>query len=267
MQKPRVALIFSGQPRCIDGLSYNGFKKCILDTCDVDVYAHFWGDVESDKSVGSAYANIERFKELYTPKAIQVDPALRAEEYPLSFIQPHSPVPLTPENILSIKWPDNWAYWVRNCVSMYTSMNRAYDVFLSNKQRDYDWIIRTRTDCVMLRCPRLEHLDPQYMYVPDWHGEASRSVVNHALIIPPSLAEVIFRIRHTLEGLRGRCDEDFMYNTLWYRGLFDKVRRLPKPSVFYPTLTRDGVNTDEPEPNMTSEIAEPPYALRVIPKP
>lgn len=267
MKRTRVALIFSGQPRCIDGISYEGFRKCILEQYDVDVYAHFWGEVESDKSVGSASMNLERFKELYRPKAVQVDPPLLATEYPMAFIQPHSPLPLTLENLLAIKPEHSWGYWVRNCVSMYTSMNRAYDVFLANKQSDYDWIIRTRTDCVMLRCPRLDHLDPQYMYVPDWHGPASRSIVNHALIIPPSLAEPIFRIRNTLEGLRGCQDEDYMYNNLWHLGLFDKVRRLPKPYVFYPTLTRDGVNTDQAEPDMTCEIVEPPYALIQIPKP
>jgi hypothetical protein len=263
MSKQRVALIFSGQPRCIEGLSYEGFRKCVLDQYDVDVYAHFWGDIETEKSIGSASANIELFKKLYNPKSIRVDPPLLAEEFPLSFIQSHSPIPITQTNILQVQ-STNWAYWIRNCISMYTSMSRAYDVFESSGNQ-YDWIIRTRTDCVLLRCPRLEKLNPYYMYAPDWHGPHNPVIVNHALIVPPSIAPTLFRIRYTVEGLRGNMDETFVYNHLWYHGFLDRVRTLPM-SVFYPTLTRNGVQTDKPEPTLVSEIIEPPYRVNPVPR-
>lgn len=262
MSKLRVALIFSGQPRCVGGISYDGFKKCILDRYDVDVYAHFWEDVESAKSTSNADVNIELFRKLYKPKSLRVDPPLSAGEFPLKFIQPHSPIPLTCENILKLD-PSNWAYWVRNCISMYTSMSRAYDIFESADIK-YDWIIRTRTDCVLLRCPRLEALDSHYMYAPDWHGPNNPVIVNHALLLTPSVASTLFRIRYTVEELGGNMDETFVFNHLWRSGLIDRVRTLPM-SVFYPTLTRDGAQTDRPEPNMKSEIMEPPY--RVAPAP
>jgi hypothetical protein len=263
MSKQRIALVFSGQPRCIDGISYEGFRKCILDEYDVDVYAHFWGDLESDKSTGSVSQNIELFKTLYTPKSIQVDKPLLAEEFPLSFIERHSPIPITRDNVLDLK-PSNWAYWVRNCVSMYTSMCRVYELVESSGVK-YDWIIRTRTDCVLLRYPRLEKLDPGYMYAPDWHGPRNPVIVNHALIVPPSIAPTLFRIRHTLEGLRGNMDETFIYNHLWYHGFLDRVRTLPM-TVFYPTLTRNGVQTDKPEPSMKSEVIDPPYSISPVPR-
>jgi hypothetical protein len=263
MPKPRVALIFSGQPRCVDGISYQSFRKCILDRYDVDVYAHFWGDIETDKSTGNAAANIETFKRLYSPRMLQVDRPLTADEYPLAFIQPHSPVPLTTETLLGIR-PSNWAYWVRNCISMYESMKRAYTVFESAGV-SYDWVIRTRTDCVLLRCPLLENLDSNYMYAPNWPGHQNPVIVNHALITPQDIANRLFRIRDTVCGLRGNMDETFVYNHLLHHGLIDRVRNLPM-ATFYPTLTRDGVQTDKPEPNMTSEIVRPPYVVTPAPR-
>jgi hypothetical protein len=256
MPRPRIAILFSGQPRCVDGLSYQAFKTCLLDRYDVDVYAHFWGDIETDKSAGTATANLERFKELYSPKAIRVDPPLRADEFPLPFLQPHSPTPLTRENILTLK-ANNWAYWVRNCVSMYTSMGRVYDLFKTHGG-DYDWIIRTRTDCVLLRCPDLANLERNYLYAPQWHGRTQDVIVNHALIVPPSLALGLFGIRETLEQLPGKMDEDFIFHRLKTTGTLQWVRTIPLDQ-YYPTLTRDGIQTDKPEPAMAPMVVAPPY--------
>lgn len=264
MSRPRVALLFSGQPRCIDGLSYQSFLKCMLSKYDVDVYAHFWEDIESDKSTGRASDNIELFKKLYNPKVLQVDPPLRGDEFPLAFIQPHSPVALTSENICGIQ-ASNWAYWVRNCVSMYTSMDRVYSAFESHRTGNYDWIIRTRTDCVLLRCPRLDLLNKRYLYAPNWHGHTNPVVVNHALLVPADMAPVLFRIRHTLEELAGHMDETFIYNHLKKHGVLDRVRTLPM-GVFYPTLTRNGLQTDRPEPNLKSEVVPPPYLVMHAPR-
>lgn len=257
MARLRVALLFSGQPRCVDGLSYQAFKTCLLDRYDVDVYAHFWGDIESDKSTGTASANLERFKELYTPKAIRVDPPLRADEFPLPFLQPHSPVPLTRDNVLTLK-AANWAYWVRNCVSMYTSMGRVYELFKAESAGEYDWIIRTRTDCVLLRCPDLTALDRNYLYAPQWHAPQRDILVNHALIVPPSLAPAVFSIRERLESLPGVSDESFVFHQLRVTGALPSVRTLPM-STFYPTLTRDGRQTDRPEPGVVPTVVAPPY--------
>lgn len=256
MSKLRVAVVFSGQPRCVDGVSYEGFQKCILTKYDVDVYAHFWNDVESNKTSGTAAHNIERFEKLYSPKAIQIDPPLTAEEYPLDFIQPHSPIPLTRDTLLGVD-SSNWAYWVRNCVSMYTSMGRAYEL-CKNSGIKYDWIIRTRTDCALLRFPLLEMLDRNHMYAPNWHGHTNPVIVNHALITPPDIADILFKIRETLESLPGHMDEAFVYNHLNKHGLIDRVRMLPM-TVFNPGLTRDGnihaVLTSHP--NQTIEVVDP----------
>ncbi len=258
MSKLRVAILFSGQPRCVDGLAYQGFKKCILDRYDVDVYAHFWNDTESQKSTGTTFANIERFKQLYNPKAIVVDSPLRGTDFPLAFIQPHSPVPLTHNTILGVQH-SNWAYWVRNCVSAYTSLGRVYELFQAQSSGiKYDWIIRTRTDCVLLRCPELDKLNPEYLYAPQWHSLSQGVIVNHALIVSPSIAPSLFRIRDTLEQLPGAMDEDYIFNRLRAEGVLPRVRTLPM-YVFYPTLTRDGRQTDRPEPALKPEIVNPPY--------
>jgi hypothetical protein len=265
MTRPRVAILFSGQPRSVDGISYKSFQKCILEKYDVDVYAHFWGDIEMKKSSGSTYENIETFKRLYNPKAIQVDPPLTPEEYPIDFIQKYSSTPITRHNVFDIPYDRGWTAWVRNCISMYTSMQRVYDVFKANTSSDYDWVIRTRTDCVLLRFPRLDSLDGQYMYAPNWHGNHHPVIVNHTLILPPDIAPVMFNLRNTVENLRGNMDEEFVYNHLKSENLLDRVLTIPL-NQFYPTLTRNGIITDRPEPNMTSEVTEPPYQLMMAPR-
>ena len=255
----RIALLFSGQPRCVDGISYESIKRCLLDRYTVDVYAHFWGDLETAKSSGSMDANLERFKELYSPKAMRVDPPLQPDEFPLSFLQRYSPVPLTRDMILTLEASSNWAYWIRNCVSMYTSMGRVYELFKTAGGGQYDWIIRTRTDCVFLRCPMLESLERNRLYAPQWHGVRQEVVVNHALIVSPSLAPALFSIRSTLERLPGKMDESFVFHHLKSQGVLSSVRTLPM-RIFYPTLTRDGCQTDKPEPGLTSEVVAPPYS-------
>lgn len=256
MSKLRVAIVFSGQPRCVDGVSYEGFRKCLLERYDVDVYAHFWNDIESNKSTGTVSENIRTFETLYRPKVIQIDPPLRAEEYPLAFIQPHSPVPLTADTLLELN-SSNWAYWVRNCVSMYASMGRAYEL-CKNSGIKYDWIIRTRTDCALLRFPQLDLLDRSCIYAPNWHGHTNPVIVNHALITPPDIADTLFQIRQTLESLPGHMDEAFVYNHLKHHGLIDRVRMLPM-TVFNPGLTRDGIiyNVLTSHPSPTIEVIDP----------
>jgi hypothetical protein len=256
----KVALLFSGQPRCVDGLSYQSFKTCLLDRYDVDVFAHFWGDIDSKKSTRTTSANLDRFTELYAPKAIRVDPPLRAAEFPLAFLQARSPVPLTPETILDLTSSES-AYWARNCVSMYTSMGRVYDVFKAHGG-EYDWMIRARTDCVLLRCPDLEALERNYLYAPQWHPLAQAALVNHALIVPPRLAPALFGIRETLDQLPGKTDEDFIFHRLRTTDALRYVRTIPL-SQFYPTLTRDGVQTDRPEPDLVPLVVAPPYTQYV----
>lgn len=229
----------------------------------MDVYAHFWEDVESSKTTGTTHANIELFKQLYSPKAIRTDPPLRGDEYPLEFIQRATTHPISCDNVLDIT--DYRACIVRNCVSMYTSMERAYDVFETHRTGQYDWIIRTRSDCVLLRCPRLDFLDNQYLYVPNWHGDNTPCIVNHTVIMPEDIAPALFRIRRNIETLQGPSDEWFVYEQLKKCGVLPRVRTLPM-SVFYPTLTRNGIQTDRPEPNLKSEIAPPPYSTRHAPQ-
>lgn len=258
MSKLRVALVFSGQPRCIDGLAYDSFQRCILSRYDVDVYAHFWGELESQKSTGCVVDNIEKFKQLYAPKAIRVDDPLRASDYPLEFVQRASRVPVTRDTILTIP-PSNNSSLLRNCISMYESMHRAYEL-CSASGVTYDWVIRTRSDCVLLRCPELDRLDPSYLYAPQWHPVDQAVLVNIALIFPPSLAPDVFAIRKTIEQLPGVTDEWFVFNHLARCNRIPLVRTLPR-TILYPTLTRNGLVTDHPEPSLASTVVHPPYPM------
>jgi hypothetical protein len=138
-------------------------------------------------------------------------------------------------------------------------MFRAYELVKASGI-EYDWIVRTRTDSVILRCPQLNLLNPNYMYGPQWHSQKEPFIVNSTLIASPAVAPILFSIRHVIETLPGSSDERFVFNHFHTAGAIDRVRTLPL-SVFYPTLTRNGVSTDPFDPNLQSVVVEPPYSF------
>ena len=80
----KVALLFFGQPRCLDDpRPYECYKNLILDRYDTDVYIHTWFDDEGGKYDVSSWAElhgakncvilpdaIERLQEMYNPKVL-----------------------------------------------------------------------------------------------------------------------------------------------------------------------------------------------------
>ena len=58
----KLAVCFFGQPRYFD--QWIDFNEELYKDCDVDYYAHFWGDVEIEKDI----------KTIFNPKRIIVEP-------------------------------------------------------------------------------------------------------------------------------------------------------------------------------------------------
>lgn len=222
----RIALLFSGQPRVVDGIVFKSIQEVFLSKYDVDVYAHFWDYVDSSKANASASDSIRKFKDQYSPKAIAVDPPLREDEYPAS---------------ASSSWP-------RNSYSMYASFKRVYTLFEATRNEiDYDWIIRIRIDSVLFRVPDLRTLENGRIYVPKWHGD-SPVIVNHTIIIAPELAKTFFSIQDSFEELNGSIDEEYMYSHFKLNNLLPFLSPLSM-DVFYPAFSRDGITTQDPPPN------------------
>lgn len=150
----KVALVFSGQPRFVEQNGYLSTKSTFLDKYDCDVYAHFWF------SKGTLYETapwsglgalsipdnaIDRFVQLYSPKGIHVEPPPREDEI----------VKRIYERSSNIRTP-------YNTFSVFTSHKRAFD--LIPYPEDYDFIIRHRTDNIILRIPDLTTLSKDCIY-------------------------------------------------------------------------------------------------------
>ena len=130
----KIALCFSGQARSFEkGFEY--YKKNLLDHYDVDVYIHAWTFTEEKKlldlykPVGYAFEKppVGDFDSIYTNTP-------NAEKYPPRFTY-------------------QMFYSMHNCASL---------VF-----KEYDWIIRSRTDYALNTQIPFEQLDNTKLYVPN----------------------------------------------------------------------------------------------------
>ena len=221
----RVALLFSGQPRTVDGITFESIKATFLSRYQVDVYAHFWRYVDLDKAVSTAADNIEKFKNQYSPKATATDRPLTESEYP-------------PNAITSLQ---------KNSYSMYVSMKRVYELFeATNENIAYDWIVRIRVDSVIYRCPNLTTLPRGYIYAPKWHDNPEL-VVNHTIIMSPEHAKRFFSIPDTFRQIDGPSDEHYVYAHLKLHNMTQFLSPLSM-NIFYPTFSRDGVISANPSP-------------------
>jgi len=223
----RVALLFSGQPRVVDGIAFKSIQDVFLSKYEVDVYAHFWDYVDTSKANTTASESIQKFKDQYSPKAVQVDPPLREDEYSSRATE----------------------YWQRNSYSMYASLKRVYTLFESTRNgTEYDWIVRIRIDSVIFRCPDLRTLPFGRIYVPNWHGDHNPVIVNHVIIISPEFAERFFSIYDVFDTLTAPTDEEYVYAYFKSYGLLESRTALGM-DIFYPSFSRDGVNPANPSPN------------------
>lgn len=214
----RIALLFSGQPRTVDGIIFKSIQDTLLSQYNVDVYAHFWEYSDPGKSTSSCLENIEKFKSQYSPKALAIDPPLLESEYP----------------------PGLNTNWMKNSYSMYASMKRVYTLFEStSKDIEYSWIIRIRVDSVLYRVPDMTTLPTNRIYVPNWYDHRNL-IVNHMIILSPNLAKMFFSIQDTFQQLKGTTDEEYVYSHLELHNYLQFLHPLDM-TMFFPTFSRDGI--------------------------
>ena len=173
----KVAILFSGQPRFYDRLSYVQHKKRLLDVYDCDVFCHFWwsltgGEYQTAPWSGLGALPMERdvdvkISELYRPKAML-----------------HEPPP--PESIVSAEYPatctSDTPY---NLHSMYLSMKKSYELmaeYATLHGVTYDVVIRTRYDNVFTSFPDLKLLAKDKMYFVHRCEEVRPVITNECVI-------------------------------------------------------------------------------------
>jgi hypothetical protein len=159
---PRIALLFSGQPRSIKQ-SYPAFKKHVIDqNISVDVFAFFWWDAS-------------KIGEYQTDHAIRsVDPRKWSKweaDAIESFIGLYSPVKMNTEKEFAFDSMDHDIYntpFARETVSMYNSyfmVNQMKQLHEKNHGFKYDWVIRSRPDFRLNKDIPLDQLDNEKLYV------------------------------------------------------------------------------------------------------
>ena len=114
----KLAVCFFGQPRYFD--QWIDFNEELYKDCDVDYYAHFWGDVEIEKDI----------KTIFNPKRIIVEPQA---DIPIEFSYKIDTSKITKSVFITL--------------SPLYSMNRLHSL-IETVDDDYDYWILTRTDIV-----------------------------------------------------------------------------------------------------------------------
>jgi len=154
----KVAIVFSGQPRYIEEtLIFQLNQMFFLNKYDCDVYAHFWFKQDENYVYNTgpdSYLDdlklhkdsISLFTELYKPKKIVVEDPPTIEQLTTR----HYTHVYTQSQVLPI-------------LSYTTSLKKAYSLIDNPDQ--YDFIVRLRTDMLTVRCPDLNILSKENIYL------------------------------------------------------------------------------------------------------
>lgn len=158
-KKLKVAFLLSGQPRFIDGMSYDSIFKNILTVYDCDVFIHCW--FSSDKNYKYETAKWSGInKELNIP--LDTIDILNRLYNPKDFLWE------SPKEFVSFHLDD--CYLSRNMPSMFYSLQKSYELMKNYRDKNgikYDFIIRCRTDTLIKSLPHLSTLDKNTLYIPD----------------------------------------------------------------------------------------------------
>ncbi len=221
----KVALLFSGQPRFVNSVSYQTIKKHLLDLYDCDVYCHCWFSGEPMptapwsglKQFVCDGNEIDQIINLYKPIGF---------EYDLPIIK-NGPEHLVQEHTHSY-----------NLSSMYKSMKRVYEVYEKYKKRDYDVLIRIRYDLYLERLPDLNQLEKNCTFTI--HHHQHKAYANNIILSTnPSDFKLLMNIYDKLDEFNKDgikiSDEDMIYY-LFYK--YDINHVLVPKHIFLDNLVR-----------------------------
>lgn len=215
--KPRVAILFSGEPRWVTGISGNIYKHYILDRYDCDVYGSFGFKTEINTT------QVEVFKAFYNPIAVDTNVD---EDFPGLFARMFPP-PAAPRyfSLFQAEW---YKMFQRQVIMMYDSLRRVAITFDRTRgSREYDWILRARTDSVLTALPNLTTLPRGYLYfgmlhlsrgIPEW-------LRNEFYILPGNVPRALDLMRKGLDRMApinlGEHPSSFVDETIFHDLVYD----------------------------------------------
>ena len=179
----KIALCLYGQPRFIDNSNIKLYlDNLIFDKYDVDTYCHFWYDNEITSYTGSDWHDrpssyykggdfykventLDIINKVYRPKKILF-------EKPKDFYEILNSNELnilenkrrnqSGENYFSLKN-------VNNLLSHLYSIEKSLNLIELNKE--YEFVVLTRYDSLILNFPDLSKLERGYIYASNQHGK------------------------------------------------------------------------------------------------
>ena len=235
--RERVAVLFSGQPRPIMGTTHESWHAVLNPALyDVEFFGHLWKSPGHEKSVEDI------FTDAYSPVA-----AIFEDLIPESIL-------LHDRNYTNTYGPD----MPYRFMSMFTSMKRVVELFEGYQARTakkYDWIIRARTDSVVLSFPSLKRVERGFLYFEDMvplgggiitldHDEWMRDeiIIMSGNDSCKGCASTCMRILDNVHELYGKGiplnDEHMLFAHLKHSRLLPNCRRLP-PDALRVQTTRD----------------------------
>ena len=137
----KLAILIPGQPRNIN-VAYESLKQFYLDKYECDIFIHTWLD---DKFYSQVY---EDMLNLFKPVA------LKAEKQ-IQFADP------------SIKDP-MWNTPLQNLLSMYYSMFQANSLLMHGFPKEYDFVMKIRSDLKIVRPIELEKIEKDKLAIYNW---------------------------------------------------------------------------------------------------
>jgi hypothetical protein len=164
----KTAICLFGQPRFFDAEGYRTIRKAVLDPYTPDVFFHTWW---SPQDVGKRYdaapwsgvagsddlivrpGTLKKLLDLYRPAAYEAEP-IRI---------------FTPERDYSANTSHS-RYAAPNLLAQTYSQQRSAALREAHQAKagtTYDWVVRCRFDSLLTSFPKLEALEPGFIYVPD----------------------------------------------------------------------------------------------------
>jgi len=141
----KIALCLSGQARSFKQ-GYEYYKKNLLDHYDVDVFIHTW-----------EFDEWEEYVNLYDPVEFKMDPPVTKElgkTIDETYVR-------TPN---AAKFPPRFTYAMLSSMNHCSSLLSKH-VFVTHK--NYDWVIRSRSDYALNVKIPFDNLDSSKLYIPN----------------------------------------------------------------------------------------------------
>lgn len=229
-RRTRVAILFSGQPRFVTGIARATYQRFFLEPYDCDVYGAFGA-----KAGTNLTQYLDPFVAAYTPVAVDAYYDNEHELYDQMFPPPAKPAYHGIFNYFSDTGADPGNRF--KVVALFESLRRVADLFdRARGARQYDWIVRARTDNVITAALNLTALPPGYIYFADLTAivNVPRHIKNELYVLPgnvPAALDVLRKGVGSLRRLNGPphgasfCDEN-LFQRLVYDLRLDGIARV-----------------------------------------